>query len=121
MKCDRNLVRKMLLEIENQESGYAPVNIVIEDHNQEQIRYHAYIMTQGGLIESMNCTNLNSNSPQAIPKNLTWEGHEFIEAARNDTLWKKAMNMVNEKGGSITISALSQLLSSLMKQQFNLS
>lgn len=121
MKCDRNLVRKMLLEIENQESGYAPGNIVIEDYNQEQIRYHAYIMTQGGLIESISCTNLNSNSPQAIPKNLTWAGHEFIATARNDTLWKKAMNMVNEKGGSITISALSQLLGSLMKQQFNLS
>ncbi len=121
MKCDMNLVRKMLLEIETQESGYAPENLAIDGYDQKQIYYHAYIMTQSGLIESTKYPEFfNSKSPQAIPKSLTWKGHEFLESARNETLWKKAMNMVNEKGGSITISALGQLLGSLMKQQFHL-
>lgn len=63
MKCDMNLVRKILPEIENQESAYAPVNLAINSYNQEQIRYHAYIMTQGGLIESIKCITSDSKSP----------------------------------------------------------
>lgn len=121
MNRDMILVRKILLEIENQTFGYAPNNFVLEGYTQEQIRYHAHIMMQGGLIEGVNTIDHNSTSPQAIPKNLTWAGHEFLEAARNDTVWKKAMDIVQEKGGTITITVLSQLLSSLMKSHFGLS
>jgi len=121
MNRDMNLVRKILLEIENQATGYAPNNFAVEGYTQEQIRYHAYIMMQDGLIEGINRTDLNSTSPQVIPRNLTWVGHEFLEAARNDTVWKKAMDIVKEKGGTITITVLSQLLSSLMKSHFGLS
>lgn len=121
MKRDIELMRKILLEIERQESGYAPIDMLIEGYTQEQIRYHAHLMMQGGLIEGIKCTNLSSTSPQAIPRSLTSAGHDFLEAARNDTVWKKAMNLVQEKGGAITVTVLSQLLSSLMKNHFSLS
>ncbi len=101
-------------------SGYAPTNIVIDDYTQEQIRYHAFIMMEGGLIEGIKRTDLSSKSPQVIPRRLTWSGHEFLEAARNDTIWEKAMGIVGEKGGTIGISVLSQLLTSLTKAQFGL-
>ena len=120
MTRDMELVRKILLEIEKQESGYAPINIVIDGYTQEQIRYHAFIMMEGGLIEGMKRTDLSSKSPQVIPKRLTWSGHEFLEAARNDTVWKKAMGIVQDKGGTITVTMLGQLLTSLMKTQFGL-
>lgn len=121
MKYDMDLVRHILLEIENQEFGYAPTNFIIDSYTHEQIRYHAYIMMQGGLIEGVDCTDFDSTSPQAIPKNLTSAGHEFLKVARNDTLWKKAKDIVEEKGGAITVAVLSQLLSSLMKNHFGLS
>lgn len=120
MKRDMELVRKILLAIEGQESGYAPKDLMINGYTQEQILYHVFIMIEGGLIEGIKVNNFNSKSPEAIPTRLTWSGHEFIEVARNDTLWKKAMTIVQEKGGSISISVLSQLLTSLMKNAFNL-
>ena len=52
--------------------------------------------------------------------NLTWEGHEFAEAARDETRWEKAMGIVTEKGGAITIDVLKNLLSSLMKAALGL-
>lgn len=117
MKRDMELVRKILLEMEKQESGYAPINIVIDGYTQEQIRYHAFIMMEGGLIEGIKRTD---KSPQVIPRRLTWSGHEFLDNARNDTVWKKAMGIVQEKGGTITVTMLGQLLTSLMKAQFGL-
>jgi hypothetical protein len=105
MKCDMDLVRHILLEIENQNFGYAPTNFTIDSYTHEQIYYHAYIMIQGGLIEGTVCIDLDSTSPQAIPKNLTLAGHEFLKVARDDTF---------------TVAVLSQLLSSLMKSHFGL-
>ncbi len=46
---------------------------------------------------------------------LTWEGHEFTEAARDERRWKKAVGIVAEKGGNITLDVMKQLLMSLMK------
>lgn len=121
MKCDMNLVRKILLEIENRELGRIYTDIEIDSYSREQIYYHCYIMLQEGLIEgTMYPELLCGTSPQAIPKNLTWKGHEFIEAARNDTLWKKAITIAQEKGVSITIPVISQLLTSLIKNQLGL-
>jgi hypothetical protein len=30
---------------------------------------------------------------------LTWQGHDFLEATRNDTIWVKTKNFIMEKGG----------------------
>jgi hypothetical protein len=46
---------------------------------------------------------------------LTWEGHEFLDAARDDTRWKRAWTIVREKAGSVTVDVLKQVLTSLMK------
>ncbi len=63
---------------------------------------------------------MQSKSPEAIATSLTWEGHEFSEAARDDTRWNKAMTVVKEQGGSITLGVLKQLLVSLMRNAFGL-
>ena len=53
---------------------------------------------------------------------LTMEGHDFLESARDESRWNKAMKTVSEKGGgAISIGVLVQLLSALMKQQLGLS
>jgi len=39
-------------------------------------------------------------------KRLTWAGHEFIEAARNDTVWQKTKTVVREKTGALTLEML---------------
>jgi Hypothetical protein (DUF2513) len=52
---------------------------------------------------------------------ITMAGHDFIEASRNDTIWQKAMNTVKEKGDSVSLGVLIQLLSALAKQHFGLS
>jgi hypothetical protein len=47
-------------------------------------------------------------------------GHDFLDTARDENQWKKAMTTVNEKGGAVTIGVLIQILSDLMKQSFGL-
>jgi hypothetical protein len=116
MKRDKELIRKLVLAVEDARNGYAPNGIDVEGYTQEQIRYHAYLLLDGGFIEGDRIDNTDSDSPEAIVRNLTWKGHEFADAARDETRWKKAVGIVQEKGGSVTISVLTQLLIELMKR-----
>lgn len=115
MKGDMELIRKLVVALEEAPTGYAPDDLEIEGYTDEQIGYHAHLMIDAGLATGSNMTHIGSSSPEAMLTSLTWAGHEFADAARDETRWKKAMGIVQEKGGSITLSVLTQLLTTLMK------
>ena len=120
MKRDLDLIRKMLLAIEDAPSGWAP-ELKIDGNTDTQIGYHSYLMIDAGLAHGHDVSELGSEAPNSMISNLTWAGHEFADAARDETLWKKAMGIVAEKGGNITLDIMKQLLSSLMKGALGLS
>lgn len=119
MQRDWNLIREMVLAIEDHPSGWAP-ELSFEEYTQEQIKYHAYLLVDAQLARGQDVTTLGSSGPEALITSLTWAGHEFAEAARDDTRWTRAMGIVKEKGGAITVNLLGQLLGSLMKSSFGL-
>ena len=43
-------------------------------------------------------------------KRLTWAGHEFLEASRDDTRWEKAKEEVTGKVGGMVFEILKQVL-----------
>ncbi|WP_414552499.1 DUF2513 domain-containing protein [Anabaena sp. CCY 0017] len=120
MKRDMDLIRKIILNIEANQHGFANHNFQIEGYTSEQISYHSYLIIQGGLAEGITTTNVQSSSPTAIIRNLTWQGHEFADAARNDSIWHKAMERIKEKGDAVPISVLTQLLISIVKTSIGL-
>jgi hypothetical protein len=120
MKRDMDLVRKIVFAIEDRASGFALAELKIEGYTQEQIGYHVCIMIEAGLLEGDDATTWGDKSPQADATRLTWDGHDFADAARDDSRWNRAMEIVKKKAGSITISVLKELLVSLMKQSLGL-
>ncbi len=120
MKRDLELIRKMMLAIEDAPSGWAPQGLKIEGYTDEQVGYHAYLLLDAGFAKGEDATTLGSQSPEGFISRLTWEGHEFADAARDETRWRKAMGVVQEKGGIVTIGVLTQLLVSLMKSALGL-
>jgi Hypothetical protein (DUF2513) len=105
----------MVLEIEASPSGWAPNSFEFEGCTEAQIGYHAYLLLDAGLAKGVEASSMGSDSPKGFISSLTWAGHEFADAARDETRWRKAMGVVQEKGGSVTIGVLTQLLVSLMK------
>jgi hypothetical protein len=120
MKRDMDLVRDILMEVERQETVDVQGGIHVARCSPDTITYHIYIMEQGGLLSGIALKNQANIIPHFSGVCLTWQGHEFLDAARNETRWKKAMTMVQRQGGSVTVGVLIQLLSSLMKSSFGL-
>jgi len=115
-----DLIRKMLIAMEDSPSGWAPRPLQIEEYGEETIGYHAYLLVDAGLAKGTDTTSSHCRAPRFDLHTLTWAGHEFCQAAREDTRWNKAKDMVKEKGGAITFEILKELLASLMRGQFGL-
>src|SRR6266481_2807845 len=99
MKRDMELIRIVLLSVEEKAGdprGW--VNLEIPGHSNQEISYHVTLLQDAGLLES--CDLSGTVGFDVRPKRLTWNGHEFLDAAKNDTVWKKALEIGKEKVGS---------------------
>lgn len=106
MKRDLDLIRKFLLKMEEHEHGYTPQRITLDGYTDEQVGFHIYLLGQAGLIRVADSSSMGSRSPSAIPLNLTWAGYEFLDAARDEALWKKAKEKIINPVGGVAFSIL---------------
>jgi hypothetical protein len=120
MKRDMDLVRSIVLAIEEAPNGYAPNPLDVPGHTEEEIGYHVHIMMEAGLVRAHDVTSMGDSSPQAIASSLTWAGHEFADASRDDSRWSTAKDLAVKKAGSVTVEVLTKLLSSLMTSALGL-
>jgi hypothetical protein len=113
VKRDMDLIRQIALTLEDAPTGYVLDGISVEGYTDEEVGYHQYLMLEAGLGRGADTTVLGSTSPTALLTGLTWEGHEFAEAARADTLWAKAKRFIIDKGGPMTLAILQAVLKKL--------
>lgn len=119
MKRDMDLIREILMAIEEDPHGFAPKNIEIDGYTEEQIKYHAVLLGEAGLVNVVDVTNFGSKSPEAVIIRLTWAGHEFLESARENQIWNQAKNLINKIGGA-SIHIWMMLLTELVKKKLGL-
>jgi hypothetical protein len=101
--------------MEEHPSGFAPREMQIGgDYTQGQIQYHVWLLGDAGLVATADVTSHGSNGPAAIPLHLTSKGHDFIDSARNDTIWSHAKERAKSVG-SLSLPLFQQLLTSLIK------
>lgn len=116
MKRDMDLVRGILLAYETDE-GSPYFTESLKDYDEKQVRYHIEIMCDAGLLEAM--YHPASSGPFAerpLGYRMTWFGHDFLDAARDDTRWKKAKGIMKQIGGA-TFDIMKQILAALMAEQ----
>jgi hypothetical protein len=105
MKRDMDLVRLILMQMEDDE---APADM--STYSEDQILYHCGLVIQAGLVEGKVVEDNQGNIRGAAMQRLTWAGHDFLDAARNDAIWKKAREKIVSIGGAWTIEILKALL-----------
>lgn len=115
MKRDMDLIRLLLLETEGEEpkpdlSGYT----------EAQLLYHSALLIEAKLIHGSILKDGEGEIATTMTSGLTWAGHEFLDAARNDTIWKQATDKLKQAGVQVTFSVLQELLKKLLKDSLGL-
>jgi hypothetical protein len=108
MKRDMDLVREILLQVEASSQVGGWIDLELKGHPPEEVAYHVMILSEADLIRAYDVSTLGEFCWK--PSSLTWHGHEFLDASRNDTVWKKTMDFVKEKGGSVPFEVLQALV-----------
>ena len=125
MKRNLNLIRKILLDIENAPPGkvISASNFNYEEFEELIIVEHLKLLVDAKFLEG----NVIEDSlfdgsivSACFIHRLTWDGHEFLANAKNDTIWKKVTSQAEEKGESISLFVLNQLLASATKKYLGL-
>lgn len=109
MKRDWNLVRQILLKAESSLPGESIDSFTCEEFDEATIIEHIEIMIESKLLDG-DVNKTQAGSSGFLLHKITWEGHNFLENARNDTIWKKVMAQAKEKGTSTSFVVLNGLL-----------
>jgi hypothetical protein len=120
MKRDMELIRGLLFLIEEQESSQQELKIP-EEINRDQAVYHLKLMEQAGFTK--NNIKYADNEPFWIYSNLTWQGHDFLDSIKNDTIWAKTKEGIKSKGlelGQVSFSILIEYAKSEIKRKLGL-
>lgn len=132
MTRDMDLVRSILLTIEksdkfsfSEQEGTELHKGFGDEYTAQQIRYHLVLLEEAGLIKYQKTgrryqVSVNEWDEEEALSRLTWEGHEFIEAARDQNRWNQAKETISEKGGSLTLDVLKGVLTQLARQAVGL-
>jgi hypothetical protein len=120
MERDMGLIRAILLELERHEHGFAPSKLEIPNRSAEEVGFHVHLLGQAKLLDTIDITAHGDESPNAHALGITWDGYDFLEAARNETIWKKATDTLKHTGVGVTLEILKALLIDFSKKAVGL-
>jgi hypothetical protein len=107
MKREMELVRTILLEVEAH-PDLTPVTLQAPGYTPDQVAHHVKLLYQAGLIDATETTSLSGMS--WIVNSLTWHGYEFLDAARNEKVWRKLTEELKNRGMSLPFELIQKLV-----------
>ena len=105
MKRDMDIIQQLLIDAEAHDNNppYLTADV-------PEIVYQISLLTEAGLMNAVIRKNQYGLPRDATILGLTWAGHDFLDAARDDTIWKKAQDAFLKPGISWTFSILLEWL-----------
>jgi hypothetical protein len=113
MKRDMNLIRGVLIETEKLPDDGAFHDISVEGFTEAEISNHVRLCDEAGFLDAQDLTTLMAVCWK--PKRLTYEGHEFLDGIRSDTVWEKTKALTLKSTGTLTIEGLKFALPHVLK------
>lgn len=104
MKRDLDLCRRILEVVESLPARFQPSEFEIPNADEELVYYNVKLLREAGLVEALDLSH--SQAFCWVPTSLTWDGHDFLAAARKPKLWEAAKKRVADAGAAMTLEAL---------------
>jgi hypothetical protein len=102
MTRDMELVRKILLAVAANERPLDSMMVRIAGYTPEQVGEHIRQLYEARLLDG-NAMMGPDRRPRWNELRLTWWGHDFIECARNDTIWRTASDALGPGNGNASL------------------
>jgi hypothetical protein len=116
MKRDYELVRKLLLFLEEKPTPEAVECPRIEGYDDLAIKYHLLLLAQAKLIDYDPELTNTGRIIRVFVFNPSWQGHDFLDAVRNERVWSQVKAQASEKGAALPFDVLKTLAIEAVKK-----
>ena len=117
-----DLIRQVMLQAEQtKDEMNIATKFRIEGYDDVLVAKHIELLDEAGLLKAHFTRTDTGGVEGAYVERLTWSGYEFLDAARNETVWKKTKTTVKEKVGTVSFEVLKTLLINISKSLLDLS
>ena len=109
-----DLVRLILLEIEDKYRSTAIYDLAIDGYDTEMVAYHCKILYEAGLISDYKAQYADNEIYVFGVGSLTWDGNDFLEKIRDDSQWKKVKETITKKGLPLVVDTIKSVANALI-------
>lgn len=122
MKRDLDLIRDMLLRIEDISNGARL--ICVEDFtdlcdDRHSISYHLELLEDAGYIAVIDHPYTDDYKDFALTR-LTMLGADYLDSVRNNSIWRKVKDKLEKVGNDASLKIVCDVATSIMKQQLGI-
>lgn len=99
MKRNWDTIRELLIKVE--ECTLPTEMIRLSDFPKEraaEISYHMSLLIEAGLVNGQTVQTIGPEVKDFFAQRLTWQGHEFLDTIRSNTVWERTKKTFIEKG-----------------------
>lgn len=107
MKRNLDLIRDVLLAVEGHDRPTKTVEIRVEGASPEEIAYHVMLLGQAQFVDAVDMSD--GQMLDWRPKSLTWQGHEFLDATRNASVWRQVKAKLSERAMDAPLAVVQEL------------
>jgi hypothetical protein len=132
MKRDMELIRRLLLEIESTTGSQLKADC-FPDVDAETVAYHFRLLDDAGFIPQLPGSRPVSNGPRTMESRvlststgwsllnpeLSWEGCEFLDKIRDETVWKSVREKVS-RYKSVPLTILASVATAIIQKGLGL-
>ena len=115
MKRDPDFIRQLLLAVEQQEEPFETKDMTLPDYDSDQVMYHAEILSEAGLFVGEDVSTMGI--PNVLIRRMTFEGHEFLDAIRSPSVWRKTRDLVTRAGGGFAMDVVKKVAISILEKE----
>lgn len=108
LKRDLDLVRSILLRVEGAGSALGLRDFSSDAYTDDVVAYHLQLMENRGLIDASFTKDWSGSVVKATIGGLTWEGADYLDAIRDDGLWRKTKDAL-ARAGAVTFGAVKEV------------
>jgi hypothetical protein len=119
MKRDLDLVRQLMLQIEALPAA-PPVQYRMSEIEDPVLLAHLEMLIEAGLVNGRISRSQGARGDVISVSGLTWQGHEWVEMVRSQSLWNDVKSAVLDGGGVLTFELTRAMAAKLLRARLAL-
>jgi hypothetical protein len=119
VKRDLDLVRQLMLQIEALPAGPA-AQYRMSEIEDPVLLAHLELLIEAGLVNGKIARSHGARGDVISVAGLTWQGHEWTEMVRSQSVWNETKSAVLDQGAPLTFELTRAVAAKLLRAKLGL-